>query len=29
LKRDELLAQQRVWMKKLEDRIDASGLKKR
>ncbi len=29
LKRDELLAQQRVWMKTLEDGIDASGLKKR
>jgi arylsulfatase A-like enzyme len=29
LKRDELLAQQRVWMKRLEDGVDASGLKKR
>jgi arylsulfatase A-like enzyme len=29
LKRDALLAQQRVWMKKLEDGVDASGLKKR
>ena len=29
LKRDALLAQQRMWMKKLEDGVDASGLKKR
>jgi arylsulfatase A-like enzyme len=29
LKRDELLAQQRAWMKRLEDGVDPSGLKKR
>lgn len=29
LKRDELLAEQRIWMKKLADGVDASGLKKR
>jgi arylsulfatase A-like enzyme len=29
LRRDVLLAQQKVWMKRLEDGVDASGLKKR
>lgn len=29
LKRDELLARQRAWMKRLEDGVDPSGLKKR
>jgi arylsulfatase A-like enzyme len=29
LRRDSLLAMERLWMKKLGDRVDASGLKKR
>jgi arylsulfatase A-like enzyme len=29
LKRDSLLAEQQVWMRKLGDRVDASGLRKR